>query len=50
MADALLHVFGYLAFGFPLLTQKVYTSFREEKLSAEFPGPCSALEHSATRC
>ena len=37
MADALLHVFGYLAFGFPLLlTQKVYTSFREEKLSAEF--------------
>ena len=37
MADALLHVFGYLAFGFPfLLAYKVYTSFREEKLSAEF--------------
>ncbi len=37
MADALLHVFGYLAFGFPfLLACKVYTSFREEKLSAEF--------------
>ena len=40
MADALLHVFGYLAFGFPfLLTYKVYTSFREEKLSAEFSWP-----------
>ena len=37
MADALLHVFGYLAFGFPfLLAYKVYTSFREEKLNAEF--------------
>ena len=37
MADALLHVFGYLAFGFPfLLAYKVYTSFREERLSAEF--------------
>ena len=39
IADALLHVFGYLAFGFPLLlTYKVYTSFREERLSAEFSG------------
>lgn len=37
MADTLLHVFGYLAFGFPfLLAYKVYTSFREEQLSAEF--------------
>ena len=37
MADALLHVFGYLAFGFPfLLAYKVYTSFREEQLSTEF--------------
>ena len=40
IADALLHVFGYLAFGFPLLlTYKVYTSFREEQLSAEFSWP-----------
>ena len=40
VADALLHVFGYLAFGFPLLlTYKVYTSFREEQLSAEFSWP-----------
>ena len=40
IADALLHVFGYLAFGFPfLLTCKVYTSFREEQLSAEFSWP-----------
>ena len=37
MADALLHVFGYLAFGFPiLLAYKVYTSFREEQLRAEY--------------
>ena len=37
MSDTLLHVFGYLAFGFPfLLAYNVYSSFREEKLSAEF--------------
>ena len=32
----LYHVFGYLAFGFPCCSLKVYTLFREGKLSAEF--------------
>ena len=37
LADALLHAFGYLSFGFPsLLAHKVYSSFREEQLTAEF--------------
>ncbi len=37
VADALLHAFGYLSFGFPsLLAHKVYSSFREEQLTAEF--------------
>lgn len=47
LADILLHLLGYLAFGFPaLLAYKVYTSFRESKLDAEFSWPMFALKTS----
>ena len=47
LADVLLHLLGYLAFGFPaLLAYKVYTSFRESKLDAEFSWPMFALKTS----
>ncbi len=37
LSDILLHLFGYLAYGFPgLLAFKVGTSFRDEELNAEF--------------
>ena len=45
IADILLHLFGYLAFGFPgLLAYKVYTSFREEELEAEFSWPMFGIK------
>lgn len=45
IADILLHLFGYLAFGFPgLLAYKVYTSFREEELEAEFSWPLFGIK------
>lgn len=45
LADILLHLFGYLAYGFPgLLAYKVYTSFREEELQAEFSWPMFGIK------
>ncbi|MDA1370696.1 MAG: DNA translocase FtsK 4TM domain-containing protein [Proteobacteria bacterium] len=45
LADILLHLLGYLAFGFPaLLAYKVYTSFREAELEAEFSWPMFGLK------
>ena len=45
LADILLHLLGYLAFGFPaLLGYKVYTSFSETKLDAEFSWPMFVLK------
>ena len=45
LADILLHVLGYLAYGFPaLLGYKVYTSFRETELESEFSWPMFGLK------
>ena len=45
LGDILLHLLGYLAFGFPaLLAYKVYTSFRESELEAEFSWPLFGLK------
>lgn len=45
LADILLHLLGYLAYGFPaLLAYKVYTSFRESELDSEFSWPLFALK------
>ena len=45
LADILLHLLGYLAYAFPaLLAYKVYTSFREDKLEAEFSWPLFGLK------
>ena len=45
IADILLHLFGYLAYGFPgLLAYKVYTSFREEELEADFSWPMFGIK------
>lgn len=45
LADILLHLLGYLAFGFPaLLAYKVYTSFRESELETEFSWPLFGLK------
>ena len=44
-ADILLHLLGYLAYGFPaLLACKVYTSFRETELESEFSWPMFGLK------
>ena len=44
-ADILLHLLGYLAYGFPaLLAYKVYTSFRETELESEFSWPMFGLK------
>ncbi|MEX2130361.1 MAG: DNA translocase FtsK 4TM domain-containing protein [Pseudohongiellaceae bacterium] len=45
LADVLLHLFGYLAFGFPLfLAYKVYASFRETELEKPFSWPLFGLK------
>ena len=45
LADILLHLLGYLAYALPtLLIFKVYTSFRESELNAEFSWPLFALK------
>ena len=45
LADILLHLLGYLAYALPtLLIYKVYTSFRESELNAEFSWPLLALK------
>jgi S-DNA-T family DNA segregation ATPase FtsK/SpoIIIE len=45
LADILLHLLGYLAYAFPsLLLYKVYTSFRESELNAEFSWPLFSLK------
>ena len=45
LADILLHLLGYLAYAFPsLLIYKVYTSFREKELNAEFSWPLFSLK------
>ena len=45
LADILLHLLGYLAYALPtLLIFKVYTSFRESELNADFSWPLFALK------
>ncbi len=45
LADILLHLFGYLAYAFPaMLAFKVYTSFRETELEAEFSWPLFGIK------
>lgn len=45
LADILLHLFGYLAYAFPaMLAFKVYTSFREHELEAEFSWPLFGIK------
>lgn len=47
LADILLHLLGYLAYGLPaLLASKVYTSFRETALNSVFSWPLFALKSS----
>ena len=45
LADILLDLFGYLAYAFPaMLAFKVYTSFREHELEAEFSWPLFGIK------
>ncbi len=45
LADILLHLLGYLAYAFPaFLCYKVYTSFREDELEADFSWPMFGLK------
>ncbi|MCG8415516.1 MAG: DNA translocase FtsK 4TM domain-containing protein, partial [Pseudomonadales bacterium] len=45
LADILLHLFGYLAYAFPaMLAFKVYASFRETELEAEFSWPLFGIK------
>ena len=45
VADILLHLLGYLAYGFPaFLGYKIYTSFREEALEEPFSWPLFGLK------
>lgn len=45
LADVLLQLFGYLAYAFPaMLGYKVYSSFRESELEAEFSWPLFGIK------
>ncbi len=45
LADVLLHLFGYLAYAFPaMLAYKVYSSFHEAELEADFSWPLFGIK------